>query len=207
MSVVGYARVSTLDQDLHTQLEALKAAGAEKVFSEKASGAKGSDRPELRDLLDWIREGDILIVTRLDRLGRSMLDLCSILQAVQDKGCAFRCLNQSIDTTTAEGRLMFGMLAAFAEFERHMIKERQAVGIANAKAQGRYKGGTKKVPVEEIHSLLKAGWGPSAIAKKLKVDRSTIRRNTPDDLKNPQPPQLAAPQEARRAQRHAELRP
>jgi DNA invertase Pin-like site-specific DNA recombinase len=206
MSTCGYARVSTTDQDLTVQLEQLQAAGAEKVFSEQISGSE-SNRPALRDCLDWIREGDILIVTRLDRLGRSMNDLLKTLEIIRDKGAAFQCLQQNVDTTTSEGRLMFGLLAAFAEFELDIRRERQAEGIAKAKAAGVYSRKRKpKVPVEEIHRLLTAGWGPSAIAKKLKISRSTVTRNTPAELKNEQTPALARLQEQRKHDRHLELR-
>lgn len=208
MASVGYGRVSTLDQDLTVQIEQLEAAGCEKVFVEKRSGAAADDRQALKDVLDWIREGDVLIVCRLDRLGRSMLDLLNILQQVQAKGAAFRCLNQGgLDTTTAEGRLMFGMLAAFAEFELHIRKERQAEGIEKAKALGKYSKKRKpKVDVDELVRLLKAGWCTGAIAKKLKVNRVTVMRHTPEELKTPQPEQLAGAQAARRLKRQEELR-
>lgn len=186
MAVVGYARVSTTDQDLTIQLERLADAGCEKVFSEKRSGKDGA-RPELRNALEWIREGDVLVVTRLDRLGRSLKDLLEILQIVEGKRCGFRCTEQAIDTTTPVGRLTFQILGACAEFETEIRRERQAEGIAKAKDQGKYRGPPPRVDIAEIHRLKAAGWGTSAIAKKLKIHARTVRRYTPEDLKEEAP--------------------
>lgn len=203
--IVGYARVSTMDQNLDAQLEALRNAGAEKVFSEQKSGKTSRDRPALRDVLDFIREGDILVVTRLDRLGRSMRDLLEILQKVKDKGAAFRCLYQAIDTTTAEGRLMFGMLSAFAEFELTMITERQRDGIERAKALGKYGKRKPAVDVEEIKRLAAAGWMPKAVADRMKVSKRTVTRYWPPEHKVEMPERLAEKLAERRAKRREEL--
>lgn len=189
MSVVGYARVSTVDQNLEVQLQQLTEAGASKIFTEQKSGKDVRGRPALAECLEWIREGDVLVVTRLDRLGRSMLDLLQIMEKVQEKGAAFRCLGQSgIDTTTAEGRLMFGMLAAFAEFELFIRKERQMEGIAAAKVRGVYSQKRKtKVSPEDIVRLRSQDWGPKAICEKLGISRPTLYRLSPPGTWGPAP--------------------
>lgn len=204
--LVGYARVSTEDQSLDIQHEKLHAAGCEKVFSEQKSGAAGTSRPELTDCLDFIREGDTLVITRLDRLGRSTTDLFNILERVRARGAAFRCLDQNLDTTTPEGRLLFGLLAVIAEFERDLIKSRQADGIAAAKAAGKYKGGPK-APVDEIVRLAREGWGTGAIAKRLNIHKATVTRHLPEELKQAAPPAFVKHVESVRAKRLAELRP
>jgi DNA invertase Pin-like site-specific DNA recombinase len=134
--IVGYARVSTGSQDLAAQLEALKKAGAHKVWREKISGAR-SDRPELAKLMRTLTEGDVLIVTRLDRLARSTRDLLNVLDAVAKAGAAFKSLADTwADTTTAHGRLMLTVLGGLAEFERELIRERTGEGRKRAKANG-----------------------------------------------------------------------
>jgi DNA invertase Pin-like site-specific DNA recombinase len=139
--LVGYARVSTPDQKLDLQLDALTQAGAERVFSDVASGAK-SDRPGRADAMDFAREGDTIVVWRLDRLGRSMPDLVATVDALRERGVGFRSLTEGIDTTTATGKLVFNIFASLAEFERELIRERTKAGIESARARGR-KGGRK----------------------------------------------------------------
>ncbi len=139
--LVGYARVSTPDQKLDLQLDALKEAGAERVFSDVASGVK-SERPGRTDALDFARQGDTLVVWRLDRFGRSTSDLLATLDTLRERGIGFRSLTEGIDTTTATGRLVLHVFAALAEFERELIRERTKAGIESARARGR-KGGRK----------------------------------------------------------------
>jgi DNA invertase Pin-like site-specific DNA recombinase len=139
--LVRYARVSTNDQDLALQLDALKAAGCERIFEEKASGAK-EDRPELARLLDHARKGDVLVVWKLDRLARSLKQLVLVLEGLGTRGVGFRCLAPAIDTTTPEGRLLYSITGAFAEFEREIIRQRTRAGLKAALARGR-KGGRK----------------------------------------------------------------
>ena len=140
MQIVGYARVSTTDQDLTIQRQQLTAAGCSKLFEEKESGAKG-DRPQLAAMLAYVRDGDVLVITKLDRLARSMVHFWSIWQQLETKGVSFRVLDMpSLDTSTSHGMLLMGVLASVAQFERAMIRERQLDGIKAAKAEGVYKG-------------------------------------------------------------------
>jgi len=140
MSVIGYARVSTSDQDLEIQQIALKAAGCEHIRSEKRSGTTATGRDELRIVLDMLRSGDVLMVTRIDRLARSIGDLQDIVRALKAKGASLKATEQPIDTSTAAGKAFLDMLGVFAEFETNLRKERQLEGIAKAKAAGVYKG-------------------------------------------------------------------
>jgi DNA invertase Pin-like site-specific DNA recombinase len=138
---IGYARVSTEDQDTRLQLDALKREGCKRIYEEKASGSK-VDRPELQKLLDAAREGDVVIVWKLDRLGRSLKDLITIVSGLKEKGIGFRSLTETIDTTSSGGRLIFHIFASLAEFERSIISDRTKAGLAAARARGR-KGGRK----------------------------------------------------------------
>ena len=133
---IGYARVSTTGQDHSTQLDKLKAEGCEKILTEKQSGKSASDRAELQMILNWISEGDVLVVTKLDRLARSMGDLWQIVNEVEQKGASFKVLDQEgIDTSTTHGRLMMNILGSIAEFERDLINARTAEGREAAKAK------------------------------------------------------------------------
>lgn len=177
MAVIGYARVSSVGQSLEVQQAALSEAGCEKVFAEKKSGRKATDREQLALALDFIREGDTLVVTRLDRLARSVIDLHQIIAKVAAKGASFRVLQQSgIDTSTSTGKLTLAVLAAVAEFEADIRAERQRDGIEAAKAKGVYKGRPATVDGEAIRAALTAGESPAAIAKRLGVARSTVYR-------------------------------
>ncbi len=136
---IGYARVSTKDQNLSLQRDALEQAGCEIIFEEKISGSK-ADRPELRKMIEQLREGDIIIVWKLDRLGRSLRDLVNLINEIQGKGAGLKSLNDFIDTTTSQGKLTFHLFAALSEFERDIISERTKAGLQAARARGR-KGG------------------------------------------------------------------
>jgi len=136
VTIVGYARVSSAGQSLDVQLDKLKAYGCTRVFSEKRSGRQADSRPELQSCLAFLREGDTLVVSRLDRMARSILDLAKIADQLKKKGVALKVLDQALDTGTSEGRLMFSLLASFAEFENDIRAERQADGIAKAKERG-----------------------------------------------------------------------
>src|SRR5262245_10296203 len=140
MAIVGYARCSTADQDLTIQLEALKAAGCEEIFSEKVSGTSRQGREKLEEMLRFVRKGDVLIITRIDRLGRNVLDLHTIVSKLQEKGVELKATEQPIDTSHAAGKAFFGMLTVFAEFETNLRRERQLEGIARARAEGKYRG-------------------------------------------------------------------
>lgn len=175
--IVGYARVSTVEQSLEVQVEQLQQAGAEKIFSEKLSGSSAANRAKLQDAIDFVREGDVLIVTRLDRVARSSVDLHNIVQKLTDKGCGFRCTEQSgVDTTSTSGKLMLGLLGAVAEFENGIRKERQMEGIAKAKAKGVYRGRQRATKPEDIRQKLAEGMGPSEAARYFNVSRMTVHR-------------------------------
>ena len=177
MALVGYARVSSVGQSLEVQEAALREAGCDKIFAEKKSGRGRSDRPALADALEWIREGDTLAVTRLDRLARSAGDLHNIIAQVQAKGSDFRVLQQGgIDTATTTGRLLLGLLAVIAEFEADIRAERQRDGIEAAKAKGVYKGRKPTVDPDAIRAALQQGKGPAEVARELGIARSTVYR-------------------------------
>ena len=175
--LVGYGRVSTQDQHLAIQEEALLAAGCEKVFAEKKSGRSADDRAALAEALDFLRAGDTLVVTRLDRLARSARDLHNIVAALDEKGVGFRCLSQAtIDTTTSTGKLMMSVLAAVAAFETDIRAERQAEGIAKARAAGKYRGRTPTIDYGQIKKLHGQGISPTDIGKLLGCGRTSVYR-------------------------------
>ncbi|MBB4798611.1 DNA invertase Pin-like site-specific DNA recombinase [Brevundimonas bullata] len=175
MAVVGYARVSSMGQSLEVQEEALKAAGCEKVFAEKRTGTTQEGREELRRALEYVREGDTFVVSRIDRLARSVSDLGEIVAVLTAKGVSFRALQQGeFDTSAATGRFFLQLLGAFAEFETCLRRERQMEGIEKAKAEGRYKGRPKSVDTATIRRLHAEGEKPAHIAKRLGVARSTV---------------------------------
>lgn len=175
--LVGYARVSSIGQSLDVQLAALNDAGCEKIFAEKQSGTTTGKRDELRDALEFVREGDTLVVTRLDRLARSAGDLHTIVSQLSRKGVSFRCLQQSgVDTSTSTGKLLLGMLAAIAEFETDIRKERQREGIERAKAAGVYKGRKPTVDAGAVRQLREQGVAPTSIAKQLGIGRASVYR-------------------------------
>lgn len=173
---IGYARVSTTDQNETAQVNILCRNGAEETFIDKASGTSRDGRPKLAEAIRFARKGDVLMVTRLDRLARSVIDLHAISRELDAKGVDLIVTEQSIDTTTPTGRLMFNMLAAIAEFETDLRKERQLEGIAKAKADGRYKGRPITVDADAIRAALAAGDKPMAVAKRFNVARSTVYR-------------------------------
>ncbi|MGE5302739.1 MAG: recombinase family protein [Alphaproteobacteria bacterium] len=175
---IGYARSSTIDQEAgyQAQLKTLKAAGCEKVFAEKVSSV--AQRAELEAALDFAREGDALLVTKLDRLARSVSHLVQIGERLEAKGVSLKVLEQQIDTSTPTGRLMFNMLGAIAQFERELMLERQREGVAKAKAEGKYKGRapTAKAKAAEVQRLFGESVGPTEIAKRLRISRASVYR-------------------------------
>ena len=182
MSIVGYARVSSSSQNLDLQLEQLADAGCEKVFAEKVTGTSRNDRQALAECLEWIREGDTLVVTRLDRLARSGRDLHDIIAQLSAKQVGFRCVQQgAVDTTTSMGKLILGILGAVAEFETDIRRERQREGIERAKAAGVYKGRKPSVDVEQVRSLRHQGLGATDIATKLGIARANVYRALKDE--------------------------
>src|SRR6516164_7166000 len=179
MATFGYARVSTRDQNLASQLDELKAAGAGNIYREKASGAK-SDRPELAKVIRRLEPGDVLIVTRLDRLARSTRDLLNILDAIGKAGAGFRSLKDAwADTTTAHGRLMLTVLGGLAEFERELIRERTEEGRKRALDRGVKFGRPRKMTPhqhEEALERLRAGDSQADVARTYGVDPAVICR-------------------------------
>ena len=175
MKKYGYARVSTTDQDLTVQIEAL-APFTDMIREEKQSGTSLKNRSELRIILDFIHEGDVLVVTRIDRLARSVADLSAIVKELMDKGASLEVTEQNIDTNTATGKAFLQMLGVFAEFETNIRRERQLEGIAKAKQEGKYRGRKKSIDREAIKKLQQEGKGPAAIAKELGVARSSVYR-------------------------------
>ena len=179
MSLYGYARVSTTDQDLGLQHAALKAAGCEVIRAEKVTGTTREGRTELATLLEFVRAGDTLVVTRVDRLARSIGDLQDVVRALKAKGAALRATEQPIDTSTAAGKAFLDMLGVFAEFETNLRRERQMEGIAAAKARGVYAGKGRKptINVAEVRRLKhEEKLGPAAIAKRLGIGRASVYR-------------------------------
>src|ERR1700738_2314145 len=174
MTVIGYARVSTSDQSLEIQEAALKAAGCGVIRAEKRSGTTTSSRAELQTVLGFLGAGDVLMVTRIDRLARSIGDLQDIVRAVKAKGAALKATEQPIDTSTAAGKAFLDMLGVFAEFETNLRRERQMEGIAKAKAAGVYKGRPATIDISRIRQMKIEGVGPSAIAKQLGIGRASV---------------------------------
>lgn len=175
---IGYARVSTTDQNLQSQIDALTAAGCDEVVPEKASGVS-TTRPELDKVLASIGQGDVLVVVRLDRLGRSLPHLIGVVQTVEARRAGLLSLSEAIDTTTSGGRLIFHLMGALAEFERALIIERTQAGLQAAQKRG-VKVGRPKVltgaQVAHARTLISGGESPSAVAGSLRVSRATLYR-------------------------------
>ena len=177
MTAYGYARVSTFDQDLTVQRQALRAAGCAVIRAEKASGSRRDGRTELQVLLDFVQPGDTLVVTRIDRLARSLKDLQDIVHELKGRGVTLRATEQPVDTGTAAGKAFFDMLGVFAEFETNLRRERQLEGIALAKTRGVYRGRKPSIDVTEVRRLRNQdGLGPTAIARRLGIGRASVYR-------------------------------
>ena len=172
----GYARVSSSGQDLTIQVEALSKAGCETIRQEKVSGTSTQGRDELNTLLDFLREGDELVVTRVDRLARSIRDLQNIVYDLDKKGVVLSATEQPIQTNTSAGKCFLDMLGVFSEFETNLRKERQMEGIQKAKERGVYKGRKPSVDVEQVKALKESGLGASAIAKEMGIGRASVYR-------------------------------
>lgn len=179
--LIGYARTSTEEQTagLEAQLASLKAEGCKKLFQERVSSVV--QRDQLEAALDFVREGDTLVVTKMDRLARSTQHLLEIVEGLEAEGVALRILDfkgDKVDTHSPQGKLILTMFAAFAQFERELMLERQRYGIAQAKAEGRYKGGkpTAMAQAAKVHALVADGVGPSEIARQLGIGRTSVHR-------------------------------
>lgn len=177
---IGYARVSTDDQELALQLDALSGTGCLSIYQEKASG-KDTERPELIQCLKALRSGDTLVVWRMDRLGRSLSDLVKTISDLEARGVGFESLTEKIETSSATGKLMFHVFAAMAEFERNLIRERTQAGLVAARARGRVGGRKHKLDEQqkkEIKALLRdPDISISEVAKRYGISRTTIYRN------------------------------
>src|SRR5262249_56884730 len=188
--IYGYARVSTADQATGVQRDAL--AGCNAIYEEKASGTSRNGRKQLHLLLNRIRKGDTLVVTRLDRLARSLGDLIDITRQLEQKGAALKVLQQPVDTSTPAGRMFFAVLGAIAQFETELRAERQAEGIRRAKARGIYKGSKPTVDRTAVRQRRRAGMSPPAIATELGISRRTasaiLRPDHPQSRRPAHPP-------------------
>ncbi|MGD9819061.1 MAG: recombinase family protein [Desulfomonilaceae bacterium] len=177
--LIGYARVSTQDQETAAQIAALEQAGCERIFQEKASGGRW-DRPELHRLMEHLRKEDVLVVWKLDRLSRSLKDVLALMEKINLAGAGFRSLTESIDTTTPAGRMMMQIVATFAEFERAMLRERTRKGLEQARSQGRIGGRRPKLNLHqqnEIIALVQNGQKTAADAARLfNVHPATVSR-------------------------------
>ena len=176
--LIGYARTSTTDQaaSFDDQRKSLAKLGCDRVFAEQTSSV--GDRPELNTALDFVRDGDTLVVTKLDRLARSVSHLCEIVRQLEAKGVSLRVMDMGLDSGTPTGRLMVNLLGSIGQFEREVMLERQKVGIAKAKAEGKYKGRkpTARLQAEDIKRLSGRGLGAVEIAKELGISRSSVYR-------------------------------
>ena len=173
---VGYARVSSSGQSLDVQVDTLKNSGCEKIFQEKVSGTSTQGRDKLRECLDFVREGDEVVFTRVDRVARSVLDLQLLVKELTDKKVTITSTEQPISTKDATSKCFLDMLGVFAELETNLRKERQMEGIARAKTKGVYKGRKSNINVEKIKSLKDEGMGATAIARELGIHRDSVYR-------------------------------
>jgi len=177
--LIGYARVSTHDQTLDLQRDALERVGCEKIFTDKVSGTK-AERKGLKEALSHLREGDTLVVWRLDRLGRSLRHLIDTITALSEQGVGFKSLQENIDTTTSGGKLVFHIFGALAEFEREIIRERTQAGLASARSRGKVGGRPKALTVKQVQILRNMAADPSLtvtdICKTLGIGRTTFYR-------------------------------
>jgi DNA invertase Pin-like site-specific DNA recombinase len=176
MGLYGYARLSTTDQDLSIQEKALRAAGCAVIRAEKRTGTRREGRAELQILLDFLRAGDTLVVTRIDRLARSLKDLQDIVHDLKGRGVALKATEQPIDTSSAAGKAFLDMLGVFAEFETNLRRERQREGIAAAKARGVYKGRKPSIDRARVFALAAEGAGKAEIARRLGIGRASVYR-------------------------------
>jgi DNA invertase Pin-like site-specific DNA recombinase len=177
-TLIGYARVSTHDQDLDVQTSALKAAGCAIIRSEKVSGASRDNRTELQTVLEFLRPGDVLTVVRLDRLGRDTRDVLNIVHEIEQRGASLKVLSPAIDTSGDMGKIVLTVLGMVGQMERTFIKERQRAGIEAAKIKGVYKGGKAKINPEQVRELTSQGLGPTEIGRRLGVTRQAVHKAT-----------------------------
>ena len=176
---VAYSRVSShkgQETGMETQIDILEKFGVDKMFVETGSGTTTQGRDKLKECLDFVREGDELVITRIDRLARSVLDLQTIVKQLNEKGVTLTATEQPIDTKTASGKCFLDMLSVFSEFETNLRRERQLEGIKNAKEKGVYKGRKQNIDVEQIKKLKEEGYGATQIARELNIHRDSVYR-------------------------------
>ncbi len=173
---VAYCRVSSISQNLESQIKSVKEYGCEKIFQEKVSGTSTKGRDKLRECLEFVREGDELVITRVDRAARSVLDLQLIVKELTEKGVTLTATEQPISTKDATSKCFLDMLSVFSEFETNLRKERQMDGIKIAKEQGKFKGRVAKIDVKKIESLKAEGLGATEIANQMGIDRTSVYR-------------------------------
>lgn len=173
---VGYARVSSVGQNLDSQLQILKENNVEKIFQEKKSGRSMGNRDQLKELLDFVREGDEVWITRTDRIARSVLDLQLIVKQLTDKGVSLTATEQPISTKDATSKCFLDMLSVFAEFEANIRYERQMDGIKIAKEKGKFKGKQSTVDLDRLKTLMDEGYGATSISKQMNIGRTTVYR-------------------------------
>ena len=173
---VGYARVSSVEQNLESQIKSLKEFGCEKIFQEKVSGTSTKNREELKKCLDFVREGDEFVITRIDRCSRSILDLQLIVNQLKDKGVSITATEQSISNKDATGKCFMDMLGVFAEFETNLRYERQMEGIKIAKEKGKFKGKQSSIDVKRLKVLKEEGVNPTDIARQMNISRGSAYR-------------------------------
>ncbi len=178
MALVGYARISTADQDYEKQVEVLKKAGCKKIFSENKTDTTIKERSELQQCLKSLREGDTLVVTRIDRLARSLMDLQNLVLNLKEEGIELKALEQPVDTGTATGKAFLDMLGVFAEFENNVRRERQLDGIAKAKKEGKYKGRkpTARRKADQVLNLIQQGKTRQSVADELGIGVASVYR-------------------------------
>ncbi|MFD0909509.1 recombinase family protein [Ruegeria arenilitoris] len=176
--LIGYARVSTSGQTLETQIDKLEAAGVEKIFKEKKSGARADAREQLNAMLDYVREGDVVVITKMDRMARSMRDLLNLVAQLDEKGVGLKVLDQAIDTTTPEGKMTYQILGVVSEFELAIRKQRIDDGVARLREQGiePFKGRPPKIKKEEVEKAIEETGSKAAAAKKLGISRDSVYR-------------------------------
>jgi DNA invertase Pin-like site-specific DNA recombinase len=173
---IGYASCSSQGQDLTIQEERLRAAGCTIIRSEKASGGSRNGRDELTSIMEFVREGDELVVLKLDRLGRNTRDVLNLVHDLQEREAVLNVLEPKFATTDVAGPILVTVLGMFAELERSFIRERQKAGIERAKANGAYKGRKPSVPIDQVRAMHREGVGPSAIARELGISRMSVHR-------------------------------
>jgi DNA invertase Pin-like site-specific DNA recombinase len=184
--LIGYARVSTYEQTLNLQKDALQHAGCDRIFTDTASGAK-TERKGLEEALNYVRNGDTLVVWRLDRLGRSLPHLITTMTALEERGIGFKSLTENIDTTTSGGKLIFHIFGALAEFERNLIKERTQAGLTAARARGKKGGRPTVITVQKrsiAQELYDTGHPIMDICRTLKISRATLYRSIKPDARD-----------------------